>query len=136
MGGHRIEMRSVTYELRMWEVWRHYPPSPMLEVAHPEALVYTRAGLPEAHHTVETPLQPGRVYAWAVRAHFELDGHRRVTARSAWASGELEHLLRAPIAPQLVALLYKVMTPLPPEARSGGLESPSDQPGPTTPTAR
>jgi hypothetical protein len=128
--------RNVTYELRMWQVWQQYPPSPMLVFAHASALAYTRAGLLEARHTVETPLQAGSVYAWAVRARFDLDGQARVTAWSAWAPAEFEHLLRAPIAPPLVSVLYKVMTPLPPGARSGGLPSAIDPPQTKSPTDR
>lgn len=125
--------RNVTYELRMWQVWQQYPPSPMLVFAHSSALAYTRAGLLEARHTVETPLQAGSVYAWAVRARFDLDGQARATAWSAWAPAEFEHLLRAPIAPPLVSVLYRVMTPLPPDTRSGGFPSATDPPA-TRPT--
>ena len=135
-GGHRLTApRNVTYELRMWKVWQQYPPSPMLVFAHSSALAYTRAGLLENRHTVETPLQAGSIYAWAVRARFDLDGQARVTAWSAWAPTEFEHRLRAPIAPPLVSVLYRVMTPLPPDAPSGGLPSATDPPA-TSPTNR
>ena len=121
---------TVTYELRLWEAWRHDDlRSSTLEFVNADVLVYARARLRDAHHAIDTPIKPGRIYAWAVRAHFDLDGHPRVTAWSAWARGELESRLRAPTIPQTVALLYKVMTPLPPDSGSG-LPSPGDRPNP------
>lgn len=62
--------RDVTYELRVAEIRQGQAPK----------FVYTRAGLTTPRHPLAVPLEAGAVYLWSVRAHFELDGHRRVTA--------------------------------------------------------
>ena len=97
-GGAR--MAAVSYELRLWKVgkvisearmahestarigvaadytysWRHE-----CQDTDPGELVYTKQGLVNPEHTLETPLQPNSRYFWTVRAHFTLDGKRRVT---------------------------------------------------------
>lgn len=67
-------VHSVTYELRIWRAEydseRDYVPA---------ELVYTRTGLTEAVHTVETPFAPDTLYLWTIRAHFDLNGRPRVT---------------------------------------------------------
>ncbi len=45
----------------------------------PGELIYSRTGLPEPAHMVETPLEPSTRYFWTVRARFTLNGHLRVT---------------------------------------------------------
>lgn len=45
----------------------------------PAEVVYRREGLPDAVHTVETPLSSATRYFWTVRARFDLDGRKRVT---------------------------------------------------------
>jgi hypothetical protein len=49
----------------------------------PAEIAYSRGGLPAPEHRLETALEPGAHYYWAVRAHFELDGRARVTG---WSS--------------------------------------------------
>lgn len=51
-----------------------------LKVTDPAAgLIYERFGLTVPYHRLETSLQPGTIYTWAVRAQFDLDGHPKVT---------------------------------------------------------
>lgn len=64
-------IRNVTYELK---------------ISRADAgIVYERKGLTIPQHRVEKPLQTSTRYHWSVRAHFDLDGHPRVTG---W--GEME----------------------------------------------
>ena len=98
-GGERIA--AVSYELRLWKVgkefseigvaptrsqdpieaasdykysWRHE-----CRDTDPGKLVHTKQGLLTPEHNLEFPLQPNSLYFWTVRAHFTLDGKRRVT---------------------------------------------------------
>jgi hypothetical protein len=59
----------VTYELRIWESAN----------GSPSTLVYARAGLVEASHTLEKALRPGTPYFWSVRARFAQGGEPRVS---------------------------------------------------------
>lgn len=59
----------VTYELRIWESANRSP----------STLVYSRAGLVEASHTLEEALRPGTPYFWSVRARFAKGGEPRVS---------------------------------------------------------
>lgn len=92
---------DVSYELRLWKVGKQfsgdverprgssgwigsaddYKYSWMHECrdTDPGELIYTRRGIRDPHHTVETPLQPASHYYWSIRAHFRLAGSRRVT---------------------------------------------------------
>ena len=69
IGGHLVNARGVTYEIRIWSADDWYPVE----------LVYARAGLSEPVHTLETPLAPDTLYLWTIRARFDLDGQQRVT---------------------------------------------------------
>lgn len=76
---------AVTYELRLWKVGKgfsdYYKYSWMYgrRDTDPGELVYSRQGIGQPEHTLETPLQPDSSYYWSVRAHFTLDGRRRAT---------------------------------------------------------
>jgi len=84
-------IQNVTYDLRIWRaegvnsgVCRPLLPRYGSEdrggpCIYPAELVYTRGGLPNPFHTVESPLSPFTVYLWAVRARFQLDGQPRLT---------------------------------------------------------
>lgn len=69
--------RDTTYEVRVWLARDDVPG----EVV-PGELVYARTGLVEPAHTLETPLAFDTLHLWTVRAHFALQGERRV---SEWA---------------------------------------------------
>lgn len=97
--GERIT--DVSYELRLWKVGKEfsgdierprgssgwigsaddYKYSWMHECrdTDPGELIYARRGIRDPNHTVENPLQPASYYYWSIRAHFRLDGSRRVT---------------------------------------------------------
>jgi hypothetical protein len=92
---------DVSYELRLWKVGKEfsgdverlrgssgwigstddYKYSWMHECrdTDPGELIYTRRGIRDPNHTVETTLHPASYYYWSIRAHFRLDGSRRVT---------------------------------------------------------
>ena len=92
---------DVSYELRLWRVGKEfswdverprgssgwigttdeYKYSWMHECrdTDPGELMYTRRGIRDPNHTVETSLQPASHYYWSIRAHFRLDGKRRAT---------------------------------------------------------
>ena len=78
-------MGSVTYELRLWKVGKGFPDDYKYSWMYgcwdtdPGELVYSRQGIGQPEHTLETPLQPDSRYFWTVRAHFTLDGRRRAT---------------------------------------------------------
>lgn len=72
--GRLASVRNPTYELRMWQVKDGRPPE----------LVYTRSGLPEPVHTVETVLTPDTDYLWTIRARFQINGEPRVTEWGGW----------------------------------------------------
>ncbi len=62
-------MSAVTYDLRIFRAEREFPTEP----------IYTRLGLPEPRHRLESPLEPSTKYFWTVRARFQLNGRTRVT---------------------------------------------------------
>lgn len=92
-------MEAVTYELRLWKVGKEFSgvlqeSGPWIGTGRddykyswmygcrdtdPGELVYSRQGIGQPEHTVETPLDPDSQYFWSVRAHFTLDGRRRAT---------------------------------------------------------
>jgi hypothetical protein len=77
-------LSHVTYDLKIWRVdddWpiRRVAPNGDLLAPAPE---YTRTGLQEPHHMIETPLQANSQYFWTVRARFLLQGSPRVTQSS------------------------------------------------------
>ncbi len=67
--GQLAKINNVTYDLRIFRARRGFPAEP----------IYTRIGLPEPWHTLDSPLEPSTEYFWTVRARFELDGRPRVT---------------------------------------------------------
>jgi hypothetical protein len=69
-------VRNVRYDLM---VAREY-------LGQPAQVVYRREGLAAPAHRLETALQPQARYFWSVRATFDLDGRRRVTAWSSVAA--------------------------------------------------
>jgi hypothetical protein len=89
--GERIA--AVSYELRLWKVGKEFPEEGGIGRAYdykyswehecrdtdPGELVYSKQGLVNSKHILETPLRPNSLYFWTVRAHFTLDGKRRAT---------------------------------------------------------
>lgn len=63
-----LRVHAVTYELRVWQADQEGT-----------RLVYRRADLPAAEHTLGEPLAPARRHFWTVRAWFDLGGRRRAT---------------------------------------------------------
>ena len=64
--------------------------------------MYTRGGLTNSFHEVESSLAPATVYLWAVRARFTLDGQPRATQWSVLNATDRNRLLpeqRAGILP-------------------------------------
>lgn len=76
--GWLARIRSVTYDLRIWRTIQ-VPGARNEGFAYPGDLVYSRDGVREPIHTVETPLAPDTSYVWSIRARYELDGEVRVT---------------------------------------------------------
>ena len=92
-------VKAVTYELRLWKVGKEFSRAPQesgpwIGTRHddykyswmygcrdtdPGELVYSRQGIAQPEHTLETTLQPDSRYFWSVRAHFTLVGRRRAT---------------------------------------------------------
>ena len=94
------QITAVRYELQIWKVGPGYSgdferPGKAFWIgsaddykyswAHecrdsdPGELVYSKQGLTTPEHQLETPLEPDSRFFWTVRAHFRLDGKRRVT---------------------------------------------------------
>jgi hypothetical protein len=90
---------DVTYEVRIWRA----------ENDVPDSLVYARAGLIETRHRIETELAPSRSYQWSVRARFELNGEKRV---SAW--GMIAQLCRVRDSQVPSRCYYRFSTPAAP----------------------
>jgi hypothetical protein len=67
--GRLATVRDPTYEVRIWRADGDFPAEQ----------VYERSGLGEPVHAIETPLAPGTLYLWTIRARFALDGAPRVT---------------------------------------------------------
>ena len=72
---------AVSYDLKIWKAMEGYPIRRIQreKSADPGELVYSRTGLPDPSHRVETPLEPSTRYFWTVRARFKTNGHSRVT---------------------------------------------------------
>ena len=60
-------IEDVTYEIRIWKT----------AAGADGKLIYERRDLVEAHHRIETPLEPGTRYFWSIRPHFRLNGYPR-----------------------------------------------------------
>lgn len=86
-------VKNVRYDLAIYQPGR---------VGARSELVYSRNGLLNNEHTIETPLDPDTAYAWTVRARFELDGRQRVTEWSCWFAYNitLKFFLRTPKQPK------------------------------------
>lgn len=67
--------KNVTYDLRIWRAANFLSP---LNISNGE-LVCEKENLLEPTYTVEESLGAFRVYVWSVRAHFDVDGVRKVT---------------------------------------------------------
>jgi hypothetical protein len=92
-------IQGVTYDLRIWRTVRGDFPS-----IYPGDLVYSRDGVPEPLHTVETPLAPDTSYLWSIRARFDLDGEMRVTE---WSMLKFPNEgISGPRAPRVPPLAY------------------------------
>lgn len=81
--GPQFTVSEVLYDLRVFEG---------------PAVVYSRDGLTESRHRIETTLTPGKNYTWTVRARFRVDGARR---RTDWTQRESSdrrdgNIVRAP----------------------------------------
>ena len=76
------KIKDITYELKVWRGndWT------------PRELIYHRSGIAVPEHLVDTAMQSGIEYYWAVRAHFKLDGQERLTrwsySRIPWSGPE------------------------------------------------
>lgn len=99
LGPRSERVAAVTYEFRLWKVGTEFsgpvPSYGAYRVGQPNKykyswshecrdtdpgeLVQTQQGLVTPEYRVETTLQPNSLYFWTVRAHFTLDGKRRVT---------------------------------------------------------
>jgi hypothetical protein len=77
---------NVTYDLNIWRAGR----------LAPEAVVYSRSGIPQPSHELEHPLDPSTLYYWSVRTHFTENGKPRITD---WSRRSVKH-----------TLLIKIMT--------------------------
>jgi len=98
-------VRSVTYDLRIWRTVKAGHP-----FMYPGDLIYSRDGVPEPLHTVETPLAQDTSYLWSIRPRFELDGEVRVTEWSMLKfPNEWGFAPRAPRVPPLA--YYRFRTP-------------------------
>ena len=107
----RKRITAVSYELRLWKVGKEFsgiggkprgadPSEAMSDYKYswrhecrdtdPGELVHTKQGLLTPEYNLEFPLQPNSLYFWTLRAHFRLDGKRRVTE---W-SEVLPHIFR------------------------------------------
>lgn len=65
---------DVTYDLKIFRSENDYPAE----------LIYSKQGLPEPFHTIDTPLETCMKYFWSVRARFKLGNKTRVTGWSVW----------------------------------------------------
>jgi hypothetical protein len=95
--GHTAEKRDVrfeniTYEIRIWRTISD----------EGGKLIYQREKLTTTEHRLEHPLDPGTRYYWSVRAHFEIDGHSRMTE---WTLAG--YLLRSEAVPNDSCLRFK-----------------------------
>jgi hypothetical protein len=90
---------DVTYEVRIWRAEDDYPSS----------LAYERSGLTATRRRVGDGLGPSGEYQWSVRAHFELNGQRRV---SPW--GMLAKLCQVRSSQVPSRCYYRFSTPAPP----------------------
>jgi len=86
---------KVHYEIRIWRT----------VTKGTGKLVYARDRLTATEHRIPLPLSPGTRYFWSVRAHFEINGRRRITE---WTLAG--YLLRAETVPNEACLRFK--TPL------------------------
>lgn len=113
-------VRDVTYELRIWRAGSQYATSSWRPFVDSDDLVYSRTGLIEPRHAVESSLDPTTVYAVSVRARFDLDGERRVTRWGARAlpHPDLQYLLLGSIVPTPRPALYHYAPPVPAESRA------------------
>lgn len=66
---------NVTYDLRIWRAANHYS---VLNISNGE-MVCNKENLIEPSYKVEPPLEASNTYVWSVRAHFDVDGIRRVS---------------------------------------------------------
>ena len=73
---------NVTYDLKIFVSPRGSTRSDV----YGSQLVYSRQGLPQASHAVETPLQSKTSYRWTVRARFTSGGLTRMTRWAEWSS--------------------------------------------------
>ncbi|MGL1863576.1 MAG: hypothetical protein OCC46_13715 [Pseudodesulfovibrio sp.] len=64
-----VDLSDITYELRIWET----------ETEYSGDLVYSRTGITTPYHTLETSLAPSQKFLWSVRAHFLMDGKKRMS---------------------------------------------------------
>ena len=85
----------VRYELRIWQT----------VIKSTGKLVYVQDRLAATEHRITRPLRPGTRYFWSVRAHFEVNGERRMTE---WTLAG--YLLRSETVPNESCLRFQ--TPL------------------------
>lgn len=85
----------VRYELRIWQT----------VIKSTGKLVYVQDRLAANEHRITRPLRPGTQYYWSIRAHFEVNGERRITE---WTLAG--YLLRSETVPNESCLRFQ--TPL------------------------
>ncbi len=63
------KITAVTYDLKIWQA----------DNGHVGKLVYSKGGIPNPYHTIESQLCSNTKYFWTVRAKFVLEGRKRAT---------------------------------------------------------
>jgi len=96
----RVQVDHVSYEIRIWQT----------VIKNTGKLVYVQDRLAATEHRITRPLSPGTRYYWSVRAHFEVNGERRMTE---WTLAG--YLLRSETVPNESCLRFQA----PLEERTG-----------------
>jgi hypothetical protein len=91
----RVQVVHVRYEIRIWQT----------VIKSTGKLVYVQDRLAATEHRITRPLRPGTRYFWSIRAHFEVNGERRMTE---WTLAG--YLLRSETVPNESCLRFQ--TPL------------------------
>jgi hypothetical protein len=99
-------IRNVTYDLRIWSAVNDMP----------SKIIYSKTGLPQPSHKLETRLLSCEKYFWTARARFELNGEVRVTKWGESWIGTLKDddriaMSRSSVIPH--PLLFRFQTPCP-----------------------
>jgi hypothetical protein len=102
---------NVTYDLKIFRAENDYPAE----------LIYSRQGLPEPRHKIETPLETCTKYFWSVRARFKLDNKIRVTGWSVYFVSDVpENPWYSSHVPNPYFYLFQTPCPKPESERDSG----------------